>query len=161
MIKWFSPMQTSASGMTAERLRMDVIANNIANVNTTRDANGAPNPYRRQMVVLGNRPSFSSALAQAGFPASATSEEAQVPEPANEVGHGVRVLQIVEDQRPFKLKYDPTHPDADQNGWVRLPNVDTVTEMVDLISASRAYEANVTAMNAFKSMVQSALQIGK
>jgi flagellar basal-body rod protein FlgC len=161
MIKWFNPMQTSASGMTAERLRMDVIANNIANVNTTRDASGAPNPYRRQMVVLGNRPSFAAAMAQAGSPASAVGDQAQSADPANQVGQGVRVLQVVEDRRPFKLKYDPTHPDADQNGWVRLPNVDTVTEMVDLISASRAYEANVTAMNAFKSMVQSALQIGK
>lgn len=164
MIKWFNGMQTSASGMTAERLRMDVIANNIANVNTTRDASGAPNPYRRQMVVLGNRPSFAAAMAQAqaGLPASATDGQAMAADDAyGQVGRGVRVLQVVEDQRPFKLKYDPTHPDADANGWVRLPNVDTVTEMVDLISASRAYEANVTAMNAFKSMVQSALQIGK
>ncbi|HLO01843.1 MAG TPA: flagellar basal body rod protein FlgC [Symbiobacteriaceae bacterium] len=162
-MKWFSGMQTSASGMTSERLRMDVIANNIANVNTTRDASGAPNPYRRQMVVLGNRPSFAAAMSQAqtGFPASATDGEAAPADPYSQVGRGVRVLQVVEDQRAFKLKYDPTHPDADSNGWVRLPNVDTVTEMVDLISASRAYEANVTAMNAFKSMVQSALQIGK
>lgn len=164
MIQWFSGMQTSASGMTAERLRMDVIANNIANVNTTRDASGAPNPYRRQMVVMGNRPSFASAMAQAqsAFPGSAvTGEGVAAGDPYDQVGRGVRVLQVVEDQRPFKLKYDPTHPDADANGWVRLPNVDTVTEMVDLISASRSYEANVTAMNAFKSMVQSALQIGK
>lgn len=162
MIKWFHGLQTSASGMTAERLRMDVIANNIANVNTTRDASGAPNPYRRQMVVLGNRPSFAEAMAQAqtGSPAAATGGEAEA-DSFSQVGRGVRVLQVTEDQRPFKLKYDPTHPDADATGWVRLPNVDTVTEMVDLISASRAYEANVTAMNAFKSMVQSALQIGK
>lgn len=162
MIKWFNGLQVSASGMTAERLRMDVIANNIANVNTTRDASGAPNPYRRQMVVLGNRPSFAETMAQAqsGFPASATDGETEA-DSFDQIGRGVRVLQVVEDQRPFKLKYDPTHPDADANGWVRLPNVETVTEMVDLISASRAYEANVTAMNAFKSMVQSALQIGK
>lgn len=160
MIQWFSGMQTSASGMTAERLRMDVIANNIANVNTTRDSAGAPNPYRRQMVVLGARPSFAEAMAQV----QNGSTEAGAPplaSPYNQVGRGVRVLQVTEDQRPFKLKYDPTHPDADPNGWVRLPNVETVTEMVDLISASRAYEANVTAMNAFKSMIQSALQIGK
>lgn len=164
MIQWFSGMQTSASGMTAERLRMDVIANNIANVNTTRDASGAPNPYRRQMVVMGNRPSFAAAMAQAqsAFSTSVTDGEGVATgDPYSHVGRGVRVLQVTEDQRPFKLKYDPTHPDADANGWVRLPNVDTVTEMVDLISASRAYEANVTALNAFKSMVQSALQIGK
>jgi flagellar basal-body rod protein FlgC len=159
VIKWFSALQTSASGMTAERLRMDVIANNIANVNTTRDASGAPNPYRRQMVVLGNRPSFAQAMAQA----LGEADDAQYDpaDPYAQVGRGVRVLQIVEDQRPFKMKYDPTHPDADEKGWVKLPNVDTVTEMVDLISASRAYEANVTTMNAFKAMVTSALQIGK
>lgn len=162
MIKWFNGLQISASGMTAERLRMDVIANNIANANTTRDATGAPNPYRRQMVVLGNRPSFAETMAQAqsGFPAYAADGTTE-PDSFAQVGRGVRVMQVAEDQRPFKLKYDPTHPDADATGWVRLPNVDTVTEMVDLISASRAYEANVTAMNAFKSMVQSALQIGK
>jgi flagellar basal-body rod protein FlgC len=163
VIKWFSGLQTSASGMTAERLRMDVIANNIANVNTTRDASGAPNPYRRQMVVLGSRPSFAAAMAEAQtglLGPTADGADAAV-DAYSQVGRGVRVLQVVEDQRPYKLKYDPTHPDADANGWVRLPNVDTVTEMVDLISASRAYEANVTAMNAFKAMIQSALQIGK
>lgn len=152
MIKWFSGLEISASGLTAERLRMDVIANNIANANTTRTADGGP--YRRQMVVLGSRPSFASSLQQA-------LGQSQPQDSSDEVGRGVRVLQIAQDQRPFKLKYDPTHPDADANGYVQLPNVDTVTEMVDLISASRAYEANVTAMNAFKSMVSTALQIGR
>ena len=152
MIKWFSALETSASALTAERLRMDVISNNIANANTTRTPEGGP--YRRQMVVLGSRPSFSSALQEASGAAAAA-------DPSNQVGRGVRVVQIVQDQRPFKLKYDPTHPDADANGYVQLPNVETVTEMVDLISASRAYEANVTALNAFKQMVTTALQIGR
>jgi flagellar basal-body rod protein FlgC len=151
MIKWFSPLETSASGLTAERLRMDVISNNIANANTTRTPEGGP--YRREMVVLGSRPSFAATLGQA------MGQEASGPD--SQVGQGVRVLQVAQDQRPFKLKYDPTHPDADANGYVRLPNVETVTEMVDLISASRAYEANVTALNAFKAMVSAALQIGR
>lgn len=152
MIKLFSALETSASALTAERLRMDVIANNIANVNTTRTPEGGP--YRRQMVVLGSRPSFSTALEAASGQTGQAGSGAQV-------GRGVRVVQIVQDQRPFKLKYDPTHPDADANGYVQLPNVETVTEMVDLISASRAYEANVTALNAFKQMVSTALQIGR
>lgn len=151
MIRWFSALESSASGMTAERLRMDVVANNIANVNTTRTADGGP--YRRQMVVLGSRPSFASVLQE--------NLQGGQAEPADLVGRGVRVLEVTGDQRPFKLKYDPSHPDADQNGYVQLPNVDVTTEMVDLISASRAYEANVTAMNAFKSMVTAALQIGR
>ncbi|HYG57225.1 MAG TPA: flagellar basal body rod protein FlgC [Symbiobacteriaceae bacterium] len=152
-MKWFSALETSASALTAERLRMDVIANNIANANTTRTAEGGP--YRRQMVVLGSRPSFASALQEA------SGQTAPEGDGFDQVGRGVRVVQIVQDQRPFKLKYDPTHPDADANGYVQLPNVETVTEMVDLISASRAYEANVTALNAFKAMVSTALQIGR
>lgn len=151
MIRLFSALETSASGLTAERLRMDVIANNIANANATRTPEGGP--YRRQMVVLGSRPSFADALGEVMGSAAAN--------PGAEVGQGVRVLRVVHDQRPFKVKYDPTHPDADANGYVQLPNVETVTEMVDLMSASRAYEANVTALNAFKSMVNTALQIGR
>lgn len=153
MIRWMKALETSASGLTAERLRMDVVANNIANANTTRTAEGGP--YRRQMVILGARPSFAQALAEA------SGQAPQVTDGADLIGRGVRVVQVVQDTRPFKLKYDPTHPDADANGYVRLPNVETVTEMVDLISATRAYEANVTALNAFKSMVTAALQIGR
>jgi flagellar basal-body rod protein FlgC len=153
MIKWFSALETSASALTAERLRMDVIAGNIANANTTRTPEGGP--YRRQMVQLESRPSFATVLAQQG------TDGTEGKDAYGQIGTGVRVAAIVQDPRPFKLKYDPTHPDADANGYVQLPNVDTVTEMVDLISASRAYEANVTALNAFKSMVSSALSIGK
>lgn len=153
MNTWYRAMEISASGLTAERLRMDVISNNIANVNTTRTPNGGP--FRRQLVVLGARPSFGAALAAAG--GEAGSEQSLL----ESVGSGVRVLQIVSDERPFKLKYDPSHPDADENGYVQLPNVETVTEMVDLISASRAYEANVTALGAYKAMLSTALQIGR
>lgn len=153
MIKWFSAIETSASALTAERLRMDVISNNIANANTTRTVNGGP--YQRQMVMLQARPSFADVMRQQSGTAAAGTDS------FDQVGRGVRVVQVVHDQRPFKLKYDPTHPDADANGYVQLPNVETVTEMVDLISASRAYEANVTALNAFKAMVSTALQIGR
>jgi flagellar basal-body rod protein FlgC len=159
MFKWFSAMETSASGLTAERLRMDVIANNIANANTTRTEAGGP--YRRQLVVMGSRPSFASMLADVQQRGGASTVDLTDLKPQDFMPQGVRILQVIHDERPFKVRYDPTHPDADEQGYVRLPNVDTVTEMVDLISASRAYEANVTALNAFKSMVTTALQIGR
>lgn len=142
---WYRAMVSSASGLTAERLRMDLIANNIANANTTRTEQGGP--YRRRVAVLQSQTPFQSFLEQA--------QNGGTPQ------GGVRVAAISEDPRPFKLKYDPSHPDADENGYVELPNVDVVTEMVDLISASRAYEANVTAINAFKSMALKALEIGR
>ncbi len=157
MMKWYSALEISASGLSAERLRMDVISGNIANANTTRTPEGGP--YRRQLVVMAARPSFAQTLAEA----QSRGEQVQAgpTDALDTVGRGVRVVQVLPDQRAFKVKYDPTHPDADENGYVQLPNVDTVTEMVDLISASRAYEANVTALNAFKSMVTTALQIGR
>jgi flagellar basal-body rod protein FlgC len=106
------------------------------------------------MVVLGSRGSFTNMLSEA---------LGKVPALHQQTGgaQGVRVLQVLDDERPFKVRFDPTHPDADEQGYVHLPNVETVTEMVDLISASRAYEANVTALNAFKAMVSTALQIGR
>ncbi|MBX6394382.1 MAG: flagellar basal body rod protein FlgC [Alicyclobacillaceae bacterium] len=153
---WQDFFAISGSGLTAERLRMDVIANNIANANTTRRTDGTPGPYRRRMVVMEPEPatgSFYDTLA----PLVAGSDR-----PA-----GVRVSAIVEDPSPFQLKYDPGNPDAVQDpasplyGYVQLPNVDIVTEMVDLISASRAYEANVTALEAGKMMAVKALEIGR
>jgi flagellar basal-body rod protein FlgC len=144
-VAWFNAMISSASGLTAERLRMDIISNNIANANTTRtDAGG---PFRRRVAVLESASPFETFLQQA--------MAGRAPQ------GGVRVAQIIEDQRPFKVKYDPTHPDADESGYVKLPNVEVLTEMVDLIGASRAYEANVTALNAFKSMALKALEIGR
>lgn len=136
----FGSFDISASGMTAERLRMDTIANNLANVNTTRTARGGP--YRRQMVV------FEERLVQALGAGRAR-------------GAGVRVSRIVEDNDPPRLQYDPDHPDADDQGYVALPNINVVTEMVDMISASRAYEANVAALNAAKAMALKALEIGR
>jgi flagellar basal-body rod protein FlgC len=145
---YFSAFNISSSALTAERLRMDTISQNIANANTTRTEDGTP--YRRKTVVFQEREdtSFSQYLSDASRQKYGT-------------GGGVRVTAIVEDQSPFKEVYDPGHPDADENGIVRMPNVDIVTEMVNMISASRAYEANVTALNASKSMASKALEIGR
>ena len=132
----FGALGIAGSGMTAERLRMDVVSENLANANTTRGVDGQP--YRRKEVVLqqqGGGSSFGEVLA------------------------GVQATAIVEDQSPPRRVYDPGHPDADQQGYVTLPNVNTVSEMVDLITASRGYEANVQALNATKQLVARTLDI--
>jgi flagellar basal-body rod protein FlgC len=142
----FGGLEISASGLTAERLRMDVTAENLANAQTTKGANGQP--YRRKEVVLQEAPgSFGATLSKAMGGGSASN------------GGGVQVAGVVEDSTPLKRVYDPGHPDADAQGYVSMPNVDTVTEMVDLISASRSYEANVTAMNAAKQMFAHTLEL--
>ena len=141
----FRAIDAAASGMTAERLRMDVISNNIANANTTRTTEGGA--YRRQMVV------FEPRSGQASF--------GQTLSRQIDAGDGVRVTGITKDNAPLKLMYDPNHPDANRDGYVEMPNVNIVTEMVDMITASRAYEANVAAVNAAKSMAAKALDIGR
>jgi flagellar basal-body rod protein FlgC len=137
---FYSSIEVSASGLSAERLAMDTIANNIANVNTTRTAEGGP--FKRQLVVFAQKEAASAATASAtddaGDPASSQA--------------GVQVVGIVNDPTPDKLVYDPTHPDADANGYVHMPNVDVVKEMVDMMAASRAYEANVTAIQESRAM---------
>lgn len=140
-------LNISASGMTAERLHMDVIANNLANANTTRTPQGGP--YRRELVTLSPAGgSFADALsAFSGNGSSATK--------------GVIVDGVTPDQSPLKRVYEPGHPDADKQGYVSMPNIDTVTEMVDMMNATRAYEANVTAVNAVKGMAMKALEIGR
>ena len=144
----FSQFNISASGMTAQRLRTDVISQNIANVNTTRTANGTP--YVRKEVVLtekGSTNSFSSvfAAAQSGV-----------------AGNGVKVTSIQDDTSTAMSKvYDPSHPDADQDGYVTYPNVNIVQEMTDMIDATRSYEANVTAFNAGKAKASKGLEVGK
>jgi flagellar basal-body rod protein FlgC len=145
----FDALNVSATGLTAERLRMDVTAENLANAQTTRGADGQP--YRRKEVVLSEVQSggFGAQLAKAVGAGSASGSQPG----------GVEVSGIAQDQTPGKLVYDPGHPDADAKGYVRMPNVDTVAEMVDLISASRAYEANVTAMNAAKQMFSKTLDL--
>jgi flagellar basal-body rod protein FlgC len=143
----FGGLEISASGLTAERLRMDVTAENLANAQTTRGANGQP--YRRKEVVLQEAPgSFGASLSAAIGAGNGGSTG------------GVQVAGVVEDTAtPLKRVYDPGHPDADAQGYVSMPNVDTVTEMVDLISAQRAYEANVTAMQSAKQMFSRTLDL--
>ncbi len=139
-------MDISASALTAQRLRMDVISENIANIDTTRTADGQP--YRRRYVI------FQQMEAQSF---SAYMEDSST----YTAGGGVRVSEIAEDESEFQLKYDPTHPDADEYGYVSMPNVDLATEMVDMMSATRSYEANVTAVNATKNMAMAAMDIGE
>ena len=138
----FSAMNISATGMTAQRVRMDVISQNLANVNTTRNDSGTT--YRRQTVVMEAQTSreFASALNQA----------------LGLTGTGVKVTHIVEDMSDLRMVYEPTHPDADENGYVHYPNVNSVTEMTNLIDASRAYEANAAAFNAAKTMARKGLE---
>ena len=153
-------LDISGSGLTAQRLRMDLISSNIANINTTRTGESTPAgnqvPYSRLIPIFEPRSadSFGSIL------------KSELGE--NGVGDGVKVSAVVKDQAPFKEVYNPDSPDAVtqpeaglQQGYVRMPNVDLVNEMVDIMSASRAYEANVTAVNAGKGLVLKALEIGK
>lgn len=144
----FNSINISASGLTAERLRMDLISENIANANTTRTPSGTP--YRRKVAVFREQEAspFDAVLANASN--SNTSS-----------GKGVEIAGIMEDQSPFKKEYNPNHPDSDEEGYVSLPNVEIVNEMINLISASRAYEANVTSVNNTKSMAMKALEIGR
>lgn len=137
-------MDISASGLTAQRLRMDVISENIANIDTTRTQNGTP--YQRKYVVLQEQPGNFSDLM------NGLSKD--------ESGRGVKVTEIGADTARGELVYDPTHPDADADGYVQMPNVDITQEMVDMISAYRSYEANVTAFNAYKDMAVKTLEIG-
>jgi flagellar basal-body rod protein FlgC len=148
-----STLSISASGMTAERLRMDVVADNLANVNTTRTQEGGP--FRRHRVVFEPRQGdFFSTLAGATGATGAT---------GNNAGQlsGVHVAAIEADNTPARRVYDPGHPDAGADGYVNMPNISTVTEMVDMMSATRAYEANVASVQAAKQMAMKALDIAR
>lgn len=141
----FGAMDMSATGMTAQQVRMDTIAGNIANVNTTRDKNG--NVYKRKTVLFEEKsyPTFDESLSLANV----------------HIGKGVKVTRIVEDESQGNMVYDPSHPDANEDGYVIYPNVNTVTEMTNMIDATRAYEANVTVLNSTKGMALKALNIGE
>lgn len=143
-MKAFHSMRISASGLTAERLRMDTISSNIANANTTRTEEGEP--YRRKIAVF--RESLKTEINKN------TGHTKKVPS-------GVSVSGVVEDDSDFNRVFDPNHPDADEEGYVLMPNVNILNEMVDMITATRAYEANVTAMNSTKSMLLKSLEIGR
>ncbi|MCL2248426.1 MAG: flagellar basal body rod protein FlgC [Oscillospiraceae bacterium] len=144
-MSFLSSMNISASALTATRLRMDVIAENIANSSTTRTETGEP--YRRRFVVFQER---------------ATDREfASFFNRARQAPGGVRVVHIGTDMSDFTYDFNPTHPDADENGMVAMPNVEVVQEMVDMMSAFRAYEANINALNIFKDMATRTLEIGR
>lgn len=145
-----SSIRTVASGLTAQRLRMDLISNNLANANTTRTAEGGP--YRRQTPVFAPMLRSKTLWSLSGF-----GGEAGVEDPAG----GVRVVSVSTDQRQGKLAFEPGHPDANAEGYVAYPNVNVVSEMADMISATRSYEASVTALQAVKSMALKALELGR
>ena len=149
-MSFLSSFDISASGLTAERQRLEIASENIANSNTTRTASGE-GPYRRKMVVLQEVPSTT------------TSFRSRFNSLLNRTASkgGVRVTEIVEDQRDLQPVYNPDHPDANEEGYVMMPNVDLVKETVDGMSATRSYEANITAFNAMKLMAQRAIDIGK
>ena len=146
----FSAFNINASGLTAQRYRMDVISENVANANTTRTADGTP--YRRKVVTFtekGGQTSFSRILGKAAYSHGYT-------------GKGVKVDGVYKDYKTeMNMVYDPSHPDADENGYVTYPNVNIITEMTNLIDASRAYEANSTAFNASKKIAQQGLELGR
>jgi flagellar basal-body rod protein FlgC len=145
---YFSSLNRASSALTAQRLRMDTITQNIANVNTTRTEDGSA--YRRKTVLFEER-EFSSQLKDA---MNANSSE-------RTIGSGVRVSGVVEDQSPLRKVYEPGHPDADEEGFVEYPNIEVIVEMVNMISATKAYDANVTSINSIKSMAMKALEIGR
>ena len=143
---FFSSMRVSASGLDAQTKRMNTISSNIANAETTRTEEGGP--YRRKDPMFAaetDRESFGEILENR----------------LDENVQGVQVQEIVEDQRPPRMVYNPSHPDANEEGYVAMPNINTVEEMANMISAQRSYEANITAMNAAKAMAQKALEIGR
>lgn len=149
----FSAFNINASGMTAQRYRMDIISENVANANTTRTADGSP--YRRKVVYFeekGGQTAFSQVLNEASIHHYHHGYS----------GQGVKVSGVLHDYTTeMKMVYDPAHPDADENGYVTYPNVNIITEMTNMIDASRAYEANATAFDASKSIAQQGLQIGQ
>ncbi|EGQ27393.1 flagellar basal body rod protein FlgC [Mammaliicoccus sciuri] len=150
----FHSLNTSSSALTAQRLRMDVISSNMANVDSTRakQVNGEWEPYRRKTVTLQPKEGQFASFLQA----------AKGVHSHGGAGNGVAVTRVKEDREtPFKLVFDPSHPDANEEGYVQMPNVDPLREMIDLMSATRSYEANVTVLNANKSMLMKALEIGK
>ena len=172
-MSFLKSLNISGSALTAQRLRLDIVSENISNIDTTRTENGGP--YRRKVVAFQpiGEDNFKSALEAAIDRAHGSRlglrcyhrhidhtnhfhYRGQTPRE-----HGVKVADIIEDDTPFKTIYDPTHPDANEYGYVELPNVELIKEVVDAMSASRSYEANVTAINAVKLMASKALEIGR
>ena len=157
----FSGLNISASGMSLQRTRMNTIAQNIANAETTRTDQGGP--YRRKFIVAKEAdPTVFPKFVENDIRLERTTGDHFEDEPIRDevpVPSGTQLVEIAEDQMPPRLVYDPSHPDANEQGYVAKPNINTVTEMVDMISAARAYEANLTALNAAKDMNRKALEI--
>lgn len=133
-MSFFNIMKLSATGLSAQRIRINVISSNLANANTTRGENGEP--YRRKDVI------FEQML-------------------EGEFKNGVRVKEVIEDEKPFTLRYEPGHPDADEEGYVQYPNINPVEEMVNILEAQRSYESNLTVLNTAKQLALRALEIGR
>lgn len=143
-MSFLGSLDIGRNALSAERLRMDIISQNIANAETTRTQSGGP--YTRQMVVFEEKTSFKKLLG----------------EKQGKLNYeGVNVASVVKDKAPYTPVYDPTNPDADKDGYVMMPNVDRTKETLDMMAASRSYDANITAINAVKAMASRALQIGK
>ncbi|MBF0271706.1 MAG: flagellar basal body rod protein FlgC [Magnetococcales bacterium] len=142
MDDFLTSFRVTSSGLSAQRLRLNIIAENLANAQTTRTAEGGP--YRRKDPVFSSKP-FDEMLSREQMAATT----------------GVAVEQIKVDERPPRMQYDPSHPDANAEGYVAMPNVDPMAEMVNMMAASRAYESNVTVLNASKAMAMKALEIGR
>ena len=152
---FLSTVNIIGSGLTAQQLRLDIVSENITNSNTTRVENGE-GAYRRKTVVfeaMSGKDNFRAAMARAAA--------GLAPNKGYETAGGVRVAEIGEDQSPMKLVYDPTHPDANEQGYIELPNVDMVKEIADAMAATQAFTSNVTMFNTMKTVVTDALQIGK
>ncbi len=147
-MSFFNSLNTSVSGLNAQRVRMDIITQNLTNIDTTRTANGGP--YKRKTVIFKE---IEPSNKFSGFLNKAMEND--------DISRGVKVLEIVEDKSEGPMEYNPSHPDADENGYIRKPNVNVVEEMVNMISANRAYEANITAINTTKSMIAKTLEIGR
>lgn len=144
---FLSSLNISASALTAESFRLDIISENIANATNTRTENGGP--YRRKMVVLQAQGEEQSRFRRI------------FSDQLSKAAQGVQVTQVAEDTSAFTPVYDPTHPDANAEGYVMMPNVDPVKETIDMMAATRAYEANLTAFNAVKNMATKALEMGR
>ena len=153
---FLSTMNIIASGLTAQHVRLDVISENITNLNTTRTESGGP--YRRKIVTLQsetNKNGFRKAMDRAAQRAQAASNRSY------ELAGGVRVAEIGEDETEFPVVYDPAHPDANEEGYVEMPNITLVKEVTDAMAASQAYNADITMFNTYKQVISSALQISK
>ena len=146
----YDSIEVSASGLSAERLAMDVIANNLANVNTTRTPEGGA--FKRQLVIFAQKQEQSD---------NASMNPLDTEDDPGKSRDGVAAVGIMSDPGPDRMVYDPTHPDADANGYVHMPNIDVVKEMVDMIAASRAYQANVTAIQESRNMGNAAMNLLK